>query len=221
LGAAVGVAFAAACASSSDPPKTVDAEALVVTSTAATSASAGPPPDPARVARMKAIASAYTSYSKVVPELQVAPALCKAPIPPKPPSTLFHSASSDEWTHGKKLYYLFASDAEAYTRDGGHEGTKQPDNQVLVKEAYVAEASEWDPKDPEMIGEGSKFWKKGARASLFVMARNASGDAREGKWEFGTVAPNGDVAVEGTATAACHDCHDRKPDGLFGLKKEL
>ena len=25
---------------------------------------------------------------------------------------------------------------------------------------------------------------------------------------------------DGTATAGCHDCHDKKPDGLFGLKKD-
>lgn len=201
-----------ACSAATDPPVNPTSDPVASTTGTPTAAPRGPAPDAGQIERMKAVADVYaTAYGKVSPELKVAPALCAAPMPAKP-RTLFRSESTDTWSHGQKLYYLFASDADAYKRDGGHEGTKQPDTQVLVKEAYVAEEAAYDPKEPEMVGEGSKFWRKGARASLFVMARH------EGKWEFGTISPTGEIAVEGTATKSCHDCHDKKPDGLFGLK---
>lgn len=205
-------AAGAGCSGATDPVTTPTADPGATSTTPATG-SAGPPQDAGRVERIKAAADAYVRYDKVAPELHVAPTLCAAP-PPSKPQFLTRSDSADTWSHGKKLYYLFASDAEAYRRDGGREGTKQPDGQVLVKESYVAEESAFDAKE-EMVGEGAKFWKKGARASLFVMTRH------EGKWEFGTVSPTGEIAVDGTATAGCHDCHDKKPDGLFGLKKGL
>jgi hypothetical protein len=204
---------ASACSAAIEPDTTPTASPDTTSSATPTATSSGPPPDAGQVERIKGAAAAYVRYEKVVPELHVAPTLCAAKLP-QAPRTLFRSEATDTWSHGKKLYYLFASDAAAYKRDGGREGTKQPDSQVLVKESYVAEESAYDPGEPEMVGEGAKFWKKGARASLFVMLRH------QGKWEFGTVSPAGEVAVEGTATAGCHDCHDRKPDGLFGLKKE-
>lgn len=206
-------ALAVAGCSSATEPSTPTAELVSSSTSTPSAAPSGPAPDAGQVARMKAVADVYaTRYQKVEADLHVAPTLCAA-MPARGSRPLLKSESGDEWTHGKKVYYLFAANADAYKRDGGHEGTKQPDDQVLVKESYVAEEAPYDPKE-EMIGEGSKFWKKGARASLFVMARH------EGKWEFGTISPSGEVAVEGTATKACHDCHDKKPDGLFGLKQE-
>ncbi|MFO0611370.1 MAG: hypothetical protein U0414_02195 [Polyangiaceae bacterium] len=211
---AVACVLTAACSAATDPVAAPTGEPIASTTPGPSSGgTAGPAPDAAQVERMKGVGNAYARYTKVVPDLHVAPALCAAPIAPKS-NPLLHSSSTDPWTHGKKLYYLFAADAEAYKRDGGREGTKQPDNQVIVKESYVAEEAAYDPNEPEMVGEGAKFWRKGARASLFIMARH------EGKWEFGTISPTGQIAVEGTATRACHDCHDSKPDGLFGLKKE-
>lgn len=208
---ALSSAAGAGCSGATDPVTTPTGDPGT-TSTGPATGSAGPPPDAGRVARIEAAADAYVRYEKVAPDLHIAPTLCAAPRPSKP-QFLTRSASADDWSHGKKLYYLFASDADAYRRDGGNPGTKQPDHQVIVKEAYVAEEAPFDANE-EMVGEGAKFWKKGARASLFVMTRH------EGKWEFGTVSPTGEIAVDGTATAGCHDCHDKKPDGLFGLRKD-
>lgn len=203
----------AACGGATDEPVSPSADAVASSTGAPMPATSGPAPDAGQIERVKAVADVYaTRYQKIAPTLHVAPALCAAK-PPSAPRPLMHSVSEDPWTHGKKLYYLFASNPDAYKRDGGREGTTQPADQVLVKESYVAVESTFDPAE-EMVGDGDKFWKKGARASLFVMARH------EGHWEFGTVSPTGEIAVEGTATKACHDCHDSKPDGLFGPKQE-
>jgi hypothetical protein len=203
---ALGGCVRAVDAPRSDPPA---AESASTASTAAPAANAG---DQEQAESLKAIASTYaTRFKKVNPWLHVAPALCAAPV--QKVDMLRMSASNDASTHGKKVFYLYAVDDAAYAKDGGHKGTTQPANQVLVKESWVAQpADDAAASHGDVASADGKTYRAGERGSLFVMARKGDG------WRFGLVAPDGTTTTEGPATKSCHGCHDGQPDGLFGLK---
>jgi len=179
---------------------------------------ATPAVDAEQAAALKAIATTYAShFQKVSPWLNVAPTLCAAlPHPP----TMELSQSGDASPHGKKLYFLYASHADVYVKDGGRPGTSQPADQVIVKESWKAVSADagdagHDPSggSSDVVDTDGKHYRAGERGSLFVMARHGDG------WRFGLVAPDGTPTTEGPATQSCHGCHDAKPDGLFGLKR--
>src|SRR5437016_11734495 len=102
---------------------------------------------------IRKIAEEYRTYGRVSDRLQWAPTLCRAPspAPPRP------SVSRDPETHGKKLYYLYAKNFEAYRTS--HE-LPQPVGQVLVKEAWLPAATSTSSRP--VAGE---------RAPLFVMMK--------------------------------------------------
>jgi hypothetical protein len=211
LTAMVALAVLTGCGSTAEPVRNV--EAVDTHTDPHASGSAIPtPPDHGQGDRLRAISKTYAHFTKVTPDPHVAPALCAAPKP-SAPNPLRMSESTDAWTHGRKVYYLYATHGDTYVHDAGHDGgAVQPDDQVLVKESFVAEETTYeDAQHGASVGIGDKIYKPGARGALFVMAKH------EGAWEFGTVSPTGEVAVEGPATASCHSCHDAKPDKLFGL----
>jgi hypothetical protein len=74
-------------------------------------------------------ARTYASWGRVDDEVRLAPGLCRAPIEPP----LRTSTSRDETTHGRKQYYLFARNREAYlhARD-----VDQPEGQIVIKESF-------------------------------------------------------------------------------------
>jgi hypothetical protein len=208
----MGMGAFAGCVRAVEPPRS-DAPATETAPPASTEAQVANAGDKEQAESLKAIASTYaTRFKKVNPWLHVAPALCAAPFPAKV-STLRMSASNDASTHGKKVFYLYAADDAAYAKDGGHKGTSQPANQVLVKESWVAQpADDAAASHDDVASADGKTYRAGERGSLFVMARH--GDS----WRFGLVAPDGTTTTEGPATKSCHGCHDGQPDGLFGLK---
>ncbi|MCK6471859.1 MAG: hypothetical protein L6R28_08940 [Planctomycetes bacterium] len=81
--------------------------------------------------RLLEIAKAYQGYGRVDDQLRWAPSLCRS----SPPSTPALSASDDKDSHGRKLYYLFAADRQAYLESA--EGKAQSAGQVLVKESWI------------------------------------------------------------------------------------
>jgi hypothetical protein len=104
---------------------------------------AGPPPADAPVnakqfhGRLLKIAEIYPVYGRVDDEARWAPTFCRAPFPPQ----ARYSRSTDDETHGKKLYSLFARDRVAYLK------TSAPvAGQVIVKESWVPVELEGKPK---------------------------------------------------------------------------
>src|SRR5688572_28079776 len=81
----------------------------------------------------------YAAYGKVDNADRWAVTDCRAPEP-APPRV---SASRDLETHGRKLYYLFAKDREAYRLA---KEFSQPQGQVVVKESWIPAATSTSQK---------------------------------------------------------------------------
>lgn len=111
---------------------------LVARSAAATPAPAEPPAEPPFASRLREIARTYFSYGEVDRTGRWAPTDCRAPTPPSPRL----SASKDAETHGRKLYYLYASDRSAYLKLA----ETAPVGQVIVKESWLPEELAEAPK---------------------------------------------------------------------------
>jgi len=139
------------------------------------------PPDLAPILR------GYADYGRVDDDPRWAPDNCRAPAEPP----LRKSASRDEATHGRKLYYLFAKNREAYLHARDHD---QPDGQVVVKES-------WFP-GPER--------KKGP---LFLMMK------AQGEWIYATATPDGMEITASGRLPSCITCHESPStrDRMFGL----
>ena len=139
------------------------------------------------------IATRYPSYGRVDDVQRRAPTDCRAPEP-APPRL---SASRDPETHGRKLYFLFARNHEAYrmVRE-----LPQPVGQVLVKESWV-------PGKPM------------TRGPLFVMMKTGDADSDEG-WIYATMSPDGRSVTASGKLASCMECHrsERTKDRLFGVR---
>ena len=149
--------------------------------------------------RVDESARSYASYRRVDETRRWAPAACKAPAP-KP---LKVSASRDSETHGRKLYYLFAKDREAYriARDRA-----QPVGQVIVKESRVPAAAS-TRQNPAA----------GDKGPLFIMMKTGDADSDEG-WIYATATPDGTTITARGKLASCMDCHQSaKHDRLFAV----
>jgi hypothetical protein len=88
--------------------------------------------------RLLKIAEIYTAYGRVDDELRWAPYFCRAPQP----AQARFSRSSDETTHGQKLYSVFARDRDAYMRVAKPRVT----GQVIVKESWTAKETTERPQ---------------------------------------------------------------------------
>lgn len=169
-----------------------------------------------------AIATAYRTWGRVDDENRWAPGLCRMPQP----SQARISASTDAPTHGRKLYTVYAMDAEAYgyppTATFGFlkvEGLEQ----ALVKEAFVprklAEGESYDvfhgPR-PAIGDDG--LYVPGEPAGLYMMFRvpNAPEFTDEG-WVYATVEPDGQTVSAAGRVTTCMGCHTTQEDRLFGL----
>jgi hypothetical protein len=144
-------------------------------------------------ARLLEVSAAYPSYGRVDDTARIATPLCRPPDP-APPRL---SASRDPETHGRKLYYLYAKDHEAYrmVRDRA-----QPVGQVLVKESWIPGASR-------------------TRGPLFVMMKTGEADSDAG-WIYATMSPDGKTVTASGKIASCMECHqsERTKDRLFGVR---
>lgn len=171
-------------------------------------ASAEPSVDARHVEVIKRAAKAYVSWGKVDDQSRLAPTLC---APPPSPSKIRLSAADAESPHGKKLYYLWASDRAKYL------DSKQtiPVGFSIVKQSFAAV-----PAAATATAKAGS-WTVGPAKDVFVMVR--VGDNTPGSddgWVYGTVSPDGTVTSAGRV-ATCMGCHDQQTsrDKLFGLAK--
>jgi cytochrome c553 len=138
-------------------------------------------------------AAQYRQFERVDDIPRAAPTMCKAPVDlPRV------SASRDEATHGRKLYYLYAKDRLAYLHA---KELDQPDGQVVVKES-------WYPR----VVEG-RSWSEQTKGPLYIMLKSG------GEWTYATATPDGKEITASGKLASCIDCHesDRTRDRMFGL----
>jgi hypothetical protein len=168
------------------------------------------------VAAVRTAAAAYPAWGRVDEGLRAAPIPCAAgSISPAPSPIRMSAAGSGP--HGRKLYYLSASDRDLYL-----DGAAFPAGFAVVKESFAAV-----PVDPPRPGEYSmkqnlvvdgQWFTRGERRDLFVMTKLADPSGTDAGWIYGTVAVDGTVTGAGRIAScmACHD-HDASRERLFGL----
>ena len=172
-----------ACASTSSPAPTTPGASSEI--------------DPQFEGAIRAAAPAYLAWGKVDDQPRVAPTLCAAMASPRESSHVRQSAA-EYGPHGKKLYYLWATDRAQYRN------FELPVGFTIVKESFAAVAGE-----PLTVGE---------RKDLFVMVKTGPKPGSDEGWIYGTIATDGTVTSAGRV-ASCMGCHDRdaKHERLFGL----
>lgn len=174
-------------------------------------------------AKLLEIVANYKKWGRIDDSPKFAPTLCRAPDP----STPFRSASTDDATHGRKLYFLFARDSKAYRAD------KAVPEQIVVKEAWVPEEVKTESddrrlprpsKEDEAIGhyrDGDKAYRASKQAGLFIMMKldPKTPDTDEG-WIYATTDSERKKITQYGKIESCMKCHvDAKNDRLFGLPK--
>lgn len=167
---------------------------------------------------IKAAANDYRQFVRVTGTAHMAPTDCRMPAP-------IAKMSTAETAHGKKLYLLYARQADGlvYVKPGEPAAV----GQTLVKESWQAvagapngptEASARYPLAPSIEHAGVHY-HAGDAAGLFVMHKLAADtkDTDQG-WVYGTVDRRGLVTSAGRV-ASCMRCHEEAPeDRRFGLR---
>ncbi|MEX2218125.1 MAG: hypothetical protein WD749_05140 [Phycisphaerales bacterium] len=183
-------------------------------------------------------AATYKTWMRVSDMANWAPTMCDLPVP----AGVQMSQSKDRDTHGRKLYFLFAKDATAYTSLGppSDDATKAPAGpirnvgQVIVKESWTqievdpatippvpkrAEERRARSVPPEYIfGPDGKAYRTDTLAGLFVMLKldPKTPDTDDG-WVYATLSPENRVTSVGKITS-CMECHVKAThDRQFGL----
>lgn len=186
--------------------------------------------DARHVAAIRAAATAYRAWGRVDERPNLAPELCRAPLPADygAPSHVRLSAAADA-PHGRKLYYLWASDRGRYL-DADHE---VPVGFTIVKESFAARPTQPAPAPPPpesasgagrdlppidwLVTDRGERLATGERRDLYVMAKVGDRPGADAGWIYGTVAPDGAVTSAGRV-ASCMGCHaDATRERLFGL----
>ncbi len=161
--------------------------------------------------RVLEVAEQYKSFGKVDEPPKPAPTLCRASRPPTPRL----SRAATEQAHGKKLNYLNAQHRDSYLRIKPDDN-EQPDNQVIVKEAWhlAADVSE-DSTSPKTYSDADL----GEPADLFMMLRTAAEDPTgEDGGVYATVSADRKTVTSLGTVQQCIECHQSAPHaGLFGL----
>lgn len=181
-------------------------------------------PDPGFKEELLAIARRYRSAGKVEDGPKWAPTLCRMPLP-REQGRPRKSASEDAKTHGGKLYFLYASDREAYA-----EITAGAKKKPVMKAGFSIVKEAWEPKElaagavdaranpTRPDSEGRRF-VAGAGRGLYIMFKRADkGSGTDRGWVYGTVSADGKTVTSLGKVASCVRCHVKAgPDRLFGL----
>jgi len=170
-------------------------------------------------ARLIQIAGSRHEMTRVSGTAAWAPQLCVAP-----PGVF--SKSQDVATHGRKMYYLYAMQADAYlslAKDAAAPVAETPLGQALVKETWIptpveelteAERSSHTP----VIGPDMREYVFRERGPVFVMLK-AGGDHdwTDDGWVYATLTPDGSRVTTSGRLESCMKCHADAPhDRLFG-----
>ena len=168
--------------------------------------------------RLLEIAANYKTYGKADDRMGEAVIPCAAFALSKPDHRF--SRSSDEGTHGKKLYLMFAANLDPLKGSYTGERQQKSGDQVIVKESWMAVEDE--RAFPSVRGEDGKHYTAGAKGPLFVMFQIDARDPRaDTGWIYGTTTPDGKTITGIGRLANCMGCHEKAPHGrLFGLPRD-
>lgn len=163
-------------------------------------------------AQLLDVAGKYQIFGKVDDLSRWAPWLCSAPPPPKARV----SKSVDTGTHGRKVYFLYAKERDAYMKLSANQV-----GQIIVKES-------WMP--PAKLGNGNSAANMSTttgsakiptqKKDLFIMMKldPAIANSDDG-WVYGTITPDGKTVTSAGRVQSCMTCHaNAQHDRLFGLK---
>jgi hypothetical protein len=178
--------------------------------------------------RIAEAAYRYRSFGRVDDELRWAPWLCRLPN-----ASLARVSRGPEAGHGRKIYFVYAQDREAYLSTVRTDAPS-PIGQVIVKESFhpreIGETEttfptteQADPRDAfRPATEGDRLYGPGEMAGLYVMTflgERTPGTDRG--WLYGTTTADGRVTSAGRIDS-CMGCHRSAPHGgLFGLGADV
>lgn len=175
------------------------------------------------------VREAYPAFGRVDDELRWAPWLCRLPLPSAA------RVSRAEAEHGRKVYFVYASDRQAYL-NVTRAGARPPRGLTVVKESFhpAAVLEEDQRPTPDTLvgddrvpepdfhyraarGEDGRWTGRGEPAGLYVMRYTGRRRGTDDGWVYGTVTANGEVTADGVVES-CAGCHRAAPHGrLFGL----
>ena len=172
-------------------------------------------------ARLREIAKEYEEYRRVDADLRLAMLDCRAPS--KYIGQPRISESEDTDTHGKKLYYLYAKQQQAYREVSKN---KDQSRQVIVKETWQSvpiDPKELDRRRVLTAKIDDEHWVPGKRGDLFVMYREDNAgleSATDQGWVYATIAADRKTVTSAGRVSSCMECHKTAPHGrLFGVKE--
>lgn len=177
------------------------------------------------------IAAEYRRYRRVSDSTNWAPALCTIP----PPVGAQISKSTDDATHGRKLYYIFAKDAPGYLDLSFGDHRTSNVGQAVVKEAFkpvMVTADQIPPlvatdfghrvlPESYVRGDDGAVFRTGDPAGLYIMMKLEPGtvDTDQG-WVYAVTSPDAKSILAAGNIESCRGCHERTSrDRLFGLRK--
>ena len=193
-------------------------------------------PDARHVDAIRTAATAYKAWRRVDERPNLAPILCRSPLPSDygAPSHVRMSAADDA-PHGRKLYYLWASDKKLYidsksTLPVGFTIVKESFDAVASKAPHAAPSQAPDeqrdlrqvigdlPPIDSMVTDKGERLTTGKRKDLYIMTKVGDQPGSDAGWIYGTVAPDGTVTSAGRV-ANCMGCHVESAthERLFGL----
>jgi hypothetical protein len=218
------------------PGRSTQLLALLATTACAPSADAGRP-DRRFVPAVRAAANGYQAWGRVDEKPNIAPFLCRAPAGDDfgVPSQVRRSRARTG-AHGEKLYYLWASERDAYLMLD-RDAEALPVGFTVVKQSFSARPLVGDPPvaarpglfapDDPAVELAPISWmttRDGRRlqvdqpADLYVMIKVGAGRGTDDGWIYGTVSPDGDVTSAGRVES-CMRCHESaRHERLFGLR---
>jgi len=186
--------------------------------------------DKTDVAALKDAAASYQKWGRVDERARPAPTDCSPPTALEGQPAHARISTADDAPHGKKLYFLWASDRNAYAALGNRD---IPVGFSIVKQSFSTKTLAKKPetkKSDASYGLGApapidwievdgKILAADKPKDLFVMTKVGDRDGADGGWIYGTVAPDGTVTSAGKV-ASCMKCHDTVAhERLFGLTK--
>jgi hypothetical protein len=173
------------------------------------------------VATIKTASAPYAKWGRVDEKPNIAPMKCDMPRAADYGSKgAVHMSEAEDAPHGKKLYYLWASDRPGYLKHEVAIGF------TIVKQSFAAKPTS-EPKREYRFDESplhdsmqvdGHWMTTGDAKGLYVMTKVGAVDGADAGWVYGTIDPAGEVTSAGRV-ASCIGCHEDAPhDRLFGLK---
>lgn len=144
------------------------------------------------------------------------------------------STSTHESTHGKKLYWLYVSDADAYpfgssmrNRPPGAHHVLAPVGQTLVKQSWsVKPVTQAWAEEPihlvRCIEENGQYFAADVQQELFIMTKlDPATPGTDTGWVYAVVKPDGSEVIRSGMLSDCMGCHeDAANDRMLGLGKK-